>query len=100
MVVWENSLNFVATKSINMSNNSVRSLSEIAREIRKDWPVAWNENHPAGTYLIPMSTLDKVTDNYIMDSGKSIVIYFLSNASGWRGETSKRIKAELKAMIK
>ena len=80
--------------------STVRSLNEIANEIRKDWPVAWNERHPAGAYLVPMSTLDKVTDNYGMDSGKSIVIYFLSNATGWRGETAKRIKAELKAMIK
>lgn len=77
-----------------------RPLHEIANEIRKDWPVAWNENHPAGAYLVPMSTLDKITDNYIMDSAKTIVIYFLSNATGWRGETAKRIKAELKAMIK
>ncbi len=82
------------------TSTAVRPLHEIAKEIRKDWPVAWNENHPAGAYLIPMSTLDRVTDNYIMDSGKSIVIYFLSNATGWRGETAKRIKAELKAMIK
>lgn len=47
-----------------------------------------------------MSTLDKVTDKYFMDSAKSIINYFLSNASGWRGEEAKRIKAELKAIIK
>jgi len=82
------------------TSTAVRPLHEIAKEIRKDWPVAWNEGHPAGAYLIPMSTLNTVSDNYIMDSGKSIVIYFLSNATGWRGETAKRIKAELKAMIK
>lgn len=82
------------------TSTAVRPLHEIAKEIRKDWPVAWNEEHPAGAYLIPMSTLNKVTDNYFMDSGKSIVIYFLSNATGWRGETAKRIKAELKEMIK
>lgn len=82
------------------TSTAVRPLHEIAKEIRKDWPVAWNEEHPAGAYLIPMSTLNKVTDNYFMDSGKSIVIYFLSNATGWRGETARRIKAELKEMIK
>ena len=85
---------------MNTTSTAVRPLYEIAAEIRKDWPVAWNEQHPAGAYLIPMSTLDKVTENYLFDSGKSIVIYFLSNTSGWKGETAKRIKAELKAMVK
>jgi hypothetical protein len=43
-----------------------------------------------------MSTLDSIDDNYMFDSGKSVVIYFLSNASTWRGETAKRLKVELK----
>jgi hypothetical protein len=34
-----------------------------------------------------------------MDTGKSIVLYFLSNAGTWRGETAKRVKAELKKMV-
>jgi hypothetical protein len=47
-----------------------------------------------------MSYLNSVDDNYILDSGRSIVSYFLANAGSWRGETAKRIKAELKAMVK
>jgi hypothetical protein len=47
-----------------------------------------------------MESLDKITDNFMFDSGKSIVLYFLSNATGWRGETAKRIKKELKDMLK
>ena len=39
-----------------------------------------------------------INDNYGVDSGKSIVLYFLSNASTWRGETAKRIKKELKSL--
>lgn len=54
----------------------------------------------AKPYLDAMATLDKVSDNYGLDSGKSIVNYFLSNAATWRGDTAKRIKAELKAMVK
>jgi hypothetical protein len=34
-----------------------------------------------------------------MDTAKSIVLYFLSNASSWRGEKAKSIKAELKKMV-
>lgn len=71
-----------------------RPLYSIASEIRKDW--GSKINFGAKPYLDAMSSLDKVTDNYVMDSGKSIIIYFLSNATTWRGETAKRVKAELK----
>ena len=74
---------------------TTRPLYEIAREIKQDWTKVYFGAVP---YLDAMSSLDSIEDNYIMDSGKSVVIYFLSNASTWRGETAKRIKAELKAM--
>lgn len=79
------------------TTTAVRPLYEIAREIRRTWK---NVYFGAVPYLDAMSSLDKVTDRYIMDSGKSIVNYFLANATGWRGDDAKRIKAELKAMIK
>jgi mannose-6-phosphate isomerase-like protein (cupin superfamily) len=77
-------------------NEEPRPLSQIAQEIYQDWrPV-----HPyAKPYLEAMSTLNSVEDKYMFDSGKSIVLYFLSNASMWRGETAKRIKAELKKIV-
>lgn len=75
----------------------MRPLFDIAREIRKDWK---NVSCYAAPYLNAMSCLNSVDDNYIMDSGRSIVCYFLANAGSWRGETAKRIKAELKAMVK
>ena len=75
-----------------------RPLYEIANEIRKDWGA--KINFAARPYLDAMATLTSINDNYGWDSGKSIVLYFLSNASSWRGETAKRIKAELKAMTK
>ena len=75
--------------------NTNRSLSAIAKEIKLKWA---NVNYGAKPYLDAMSTLDKITDMYFQDTAKSIVLYFLSNASGWRGDDAKRIKAELKAM--
>ena len=74
-----------------------RSLYTIAREVNKDWK---NVNYAARPYLDAMSVLDKITDSFCCDSGRSIVLYFLSNASTWRGETARRIKAELKQMLK
>jgi len=76
-----------------------RPLHQIAAEIRKDWSANKNGIYfGAKPYLDAMSCLDSINDKYGMDSAKSIVLYFLSNASTWRGETAKRIKAELKAM--
>jgi len=74
-----------------------RSLYVIAREIRSDWK---NVNYAAKPYLDAMGQLDSIKDNYYMDSGKSVVAYFLSNATSWRGDKAKAIKAELKAMLK
>ena len=75
-----------------------RPLYEIAREIRKDWGA--KVNFAAKPYLDAMMCLDSIDDNYYLDSAKSVVLYFLCNAGTWRGETAKRIKAELKAMCK
>jgi hypothetical protein len=47
-----------------------------------------------------MGSLDEITDNYGQDSAESIVLYFLSNATTWRGETARRIKTELKGFVK
>jgi hypothetical protein len=74
-----------------------RTLRTIAQEIYDDWkPV----NYAAAPYLRAMSSLNSVDDNYIMDRGRDIVNYFLSNASTWKGETARRIKKELKEMVR
>lgn len=79
-----------------------RPLSEIASEIRKDWKATSKNGIYFGAvpYLDAMSTLDKISDNYFMDSGKSIVIYFLANAQTWKGDKAREIKKELNAMLK
>ena len=77
---------------------TTRPLHEIAHEIKKDWGA--KVYFGAKPYLDAMASLDSVNDNYGWDSGKTIVLYFLGNASTWRGETAKRIKTELKAMVK
>ena len=76
---------------------TTRPLYEIAADIRKDWGV--KVNFAAKPYLDAMASLNSIEDNYGWDSGKSIVLYFLSNASSWRGETAKAIKKELKSMV-
>jgi hypothetical protein len=73
-----------------------RSLSTIARDVRANWP---NVYFGAVPYLDAMRQLDSVRDDYGCDSGRSVVLYFLSNATTWRGEHARRIKAELKALL-
>ena len=76
---------------------TTRPLFIIAREIRKDWEDVYFGAKP---YLDAMETIVSVNDMYFMDPGWEIVARFLSNARNWKGETAKRIKAELKAMLK
>ena len=73
-------------------------IGEIAQKIRRDWGA--KVNFAAKPYLEAMMALDSINDNYGMDSGQSIVAYFLSNASSWRGETAKAVKAELNRRLK
>lgn len=74
-----------------------RPLYEIAQEIEKDWKKVYFGARP---YLDALKTLDTINDSYFYDSASSIVRYFLSNASTWRGDTAKRVKVELKELLK
>lgn len=75
-----------------------RPIFAIAREISKDWGA--KVNYAAKPYLEAMYDFNQIGDKYYEDSGKSVVLYFLSNASTWRGDVAKRIKLELKGMCK
>jgi hypothetical protein len=83
-----------------MQTNTIvtRSLSTIAAEIRKDWGA--KVNYAARPYLDAMGSLNSINDRYGYDAGSEIVLYFLSNAGTWKGETAKRVKSELKSMLK
>lgn len=72
-----------------------RPLSTIAAEIRANWPKV---NYAAAPYLDALGSLNQVTDPYYADTGKSMVLYFLANASTFRGDAAKRLKAELKTI--
>jgi hypothetical protein len=73
-----------------------RPLYEIHDEIVRNWK---NVYFAAVPYLEAFRYLDKVTDSFMAESGRSVVTYFLSNATSWRGDVAKRVKAELRAML-
>jgi hypothetical protein len=82
---------------------TARPLYQIANEIRQNWKKSVSGTDVwfgAKPYLDAMSTLDKISDNYGLDSGSSIVAYFIGNAQTWRGEKAREIKKELNAMLK
>lgn len=80
----------------NTTTEKQRSVRTIAAEILKTWKKPYFGAVP---YIEAMLSMDKPTDNYGMDPGKEIILYFLANAQTWRGDDAKRIKAELKAMV-
>jgi hypothetical protein len=80
-----------------LNSGQPRSLRVIAAEIQEDWKRPYFGAVP---YLSAMDRLETVDGRYYEDSAASIVRYFLANAGTWRGETARRVKAELKGMIK
>lgn len=78
-----------------------RPLYKIAEDIRDHWekPFLAGPEHPARPYILAMCHLTMMSDKYGHDDAEDIVIRFLGNATGWRGEDAKRVKAELKSML-
>lgn len=77
-----------------------RPIYQIAEEILADYrdrgkPLYFG----AVPYVEAMRHLDRYTDNYLEDDAVSVLTYALSNLTTWRGETARRVKAEIKAML-
>ena len=73
-----------------------RPISVIAYDIRAAWPKVSPYAKP---YLDAMTCIDRINDKYYADDAESVILYFLSNAAGFRGEDAKALKAELKALL-
>ena len=74
-----------------------RTLSDIAWEIKDLWP---RSHVLAEPWLDAMCNVDTLSDTYFSHSGWSIVDCFLSFSNSWKGEDARRIKTELRAMLK
>jgi len=72
-----------------------RPINVIARDIKREWTKI---NYAAKPYLDAMLDLNSINDSYYNDNARSIVLYFLANASSFRGEKAKALKLELKAL--
>jgi hypothetical protein len=75
----------------------VRYIYQVAADIKHHWKKPYFGAVP---YLDAMLTLRTKNDSYGLDSAESIVQYFLCNANTFRGEDARRLKLELKELIK
>ena len=73
------------------------TVSQIASIIELNWRAM---NFAAVTYVRAMRSMWSVDSKYGCDDGRSIILYFLSNASTWRGPIAKAVKAELNKRLK
>ena len=74
-----------------------RNIAGIARLIRANWP---KPKYSAVPYINAMLQIESVDGMFGADTSRDVVTRFLINASGWRGEAAREIKAELKRRIK
>lgn len=75
---------------------STLTLAELSDIIIHDWI---SVNCAAVPYLSAMGTLSTMSDSFGADDAQTIVLYFLSNASNWRGTLAREIKTELKKRL-
>jgi len=74
-----------------------RPIYSIAKDIKRVWVKPYFGAKP---YLDAMTELNSIDDQYIHDDARSIIMYFLANASTFRGNDAKVLKAELKNLMK
>lgn len=84
-----------------------RTFSAIAEEVLNLWKTKYGKCLPwslkcALPYLEAMLECDTTNKDaaYYVETVESVVVYFLANITNWRGDDAKRIKAELKSMLK
>ena len=77
-----------------MNDLTKLDLHEIAYIVANDWKPKVSPH--AVPYLQAMLSMRDINENYGLDSGVSVVLYFLSNAATWKGDVSRAVKNELK----
>ena len=79
-----------------MMNATHRPIYAIAEDIERHWVKVSPYAKP---YLDALHCVGRITDKYFSDDARSVVLYFLSNASSFRGPEAKALKLELKALL-
>jgi hypothetical protein len=69
----------------------------LALRIREEWP---NISPFAKPYVDAMALCETWDSPYCAEDARSMGLYFLVNAAGFRGSAAKEIKAQIKAAVK
>lgn len=80
-----------------------RPLNKIAADILAAWgPPPHQKVYQiwCKPYVNAMLSLKSIGDTYGLDPADDIVLRFLTNAAGWKGDEARRIKAELNQLVK
>lgn len=75
-----------------------RPLRQIAEEILADWTTI--EKSGADECARAMLKLNSLKEMYYGDTAVEVVARFLGHAGTWRGQTARRVKEELRTMLK
>jgi hypothetical protein len=79
------------------TNIKASTIAALAQMIRKDWQQPYFGAVP---YIDAMLQLQHIDDKYGADDCRGIITYFLANASKWKGEVARPVKAELNRRLK
>ena len=84
-----------------MTTKTLRPISAIAQDISNEWSKAKSGiNYAAKPYLVRLRTIESINDTVMFETARSVILYFLSNASTFRGGNAKVLKLELKEHLK
>lgn len=77
-----------------------RPIHDIGFEIISDYGQRGKPVYYAAVpYVNAMLSLTTLSDRYYEDDARTVLTYALSNLGTWRGETAKRVKAEIKEIL-
>jgi len=83
-------------EEITAENLETYEVWELAALVRVDWE---NVNFAARPYVDAMFQIHHIDDYYGQDRGRAICAYFLANATTWRGDVARLVKAEIRRRL-
>ena len=78
----------------NGADFSIMSVSKIADVILSNWKRKIDPS--AFPYVQAMLQIEKIDDQYGNETGRDVVLGFLTNAQKWKGDIARQIKKELR----
>lgn len=75
------------------------TVSSLAEMIRQDWKKPYFAAVPYINAMLRIPSITVKGEMFFHDDVESVLRYFISNSSTWRGDVAKAVKAELKRRV-